>query len=1122
MFDSLYQDDVDRALRLEAQSPRVQPKKEAGVLEGLGGAVWRGAAQGAVETARAGLNLLEAYGKSFAYTEGAPREESIDRIFEQSEASKALGGVARSFDVDPETIGAAGQIVHGLAKFGTKAVGYGLTMGPLAPVGFGVDEGISEGLRLSDKGVDTEAAIKAGVVHGGAAAASIALPVAGKTVAQTAGLTAVGGPGAFMAEQATIREILDNAGHVEIGREYDPFDVTGLVVSTLGPGAFGAGVHAARGMRARRAAAKPGDAPAPETGVPTAGNVSPDAPRVDADAYPREAVDAALVRVLSDAEDAAALVKRTDVAGMRQHVDAVRAVEDAINTGIRGIEERIAGNMRELARQDKAAWRSMTQGDRLERAAQMARDQLLAEAEKRKQRTTLQLGAVGRILAFVDEQVARGVRPFEALFRHLEQTDVYAKGVRNQYFSELVAEMSGIHGRLMGLMEDSRVSRAITQEIFGVDSGNAIAKRAARAWLDTIEGMRQRFNAAGGDVGKLDYGYIPQPHDSTRVLQTGAQQWSEQVLPLIDRARYVHEDGRSFTDAELREFLMSAWQSIATDGLNKIEPGQHRGSMLANRGSKSRQIHFAGPTEYLAYMREYGRRGVIASMHAHVGRLARDIALLERMGPNPDNAFKTVYDELLKTGDTARAAGKVVDMQAVWDTMSGKLEQPKWALLADTAQGWRNYQVASKLGSAVLSSVGDLGTLVVTARFHKLPTIDLVRNVVRAFGKGDQEFANRAGLVADTLISDMNRWAEGNIGPGWTGKAAGLTMRLSLMNAWTDTLRRGFSVTMMGALGRLSRLDWNALDAADRAHMQRVGVTQADFDVWRLGQPEDWRGSKMLTPQAIRAIPDAALERFGNPQQVRDIAVTKLLGYITDESEFAIVNPDLITRTIRTGGSQKGTASGEMWRSIMLFKSFPIAMITRHWRRMADDSMTTGQRLAYGATLLTALEVLGYVAMTLKDLRDGKDPRDITDPRTWAAALMHGGGLGIMGDFMFSDVNRYGSSFTESLAGPLFSTVSDLFRLTWGNVQQAAKGEETDAGAELLQFLRGNTPLVNLWYTKAAVERAFLHDMQEAMSPGYLRRMTRRARREFNQEFWWQPGEMVPDRAPDFGAIAGN
>lgn len=328
MFDSLYQDDVDRALRLETQAPRAQPKPEPGFFSGIGRALWRGGAQGGVETGRAGLNLLEAYGKAQAFAEGAPKEESVDRLFEQSDTSKAVGRVARSFDVDAETTGTAGQIVHGLAKFGTKAVGYGLTMGPLAPVGFGVDEGISEGLRLSDKGVDTETAIKAGVVHGGAAAASIALPVAGKTIPQTVGLTVAGGPGAFVAEQAAIREILENAGHEDVAREYDPWDVTGLIVSTLGPGAFGAGAHAVRARRARKAGAKS------ETPTPEAGTQRPEPETMPpAGETPREGVDAALVLVLNEAEEAAALVKRTDASGMRAHVDAVRAAEDAINAG---------------------------------------------------------------------------------------------------------------------------------------------------------------------------------------------------------------------------------------------------------------------------------------------------------------------------------------------------------------------------------------------------------------------------------------------------------------------------------------------------------------------------------------------------------------------------------------------------------------------------------------------------------------------------------------------------------------------------------------------------------------------------------------------------------------------
>lgn len=807
--------------------------------------------------------------------------------------------------------------------------------------------------------------------------------------------------------------------------------------------------------------------------------------------------------------------------------ECIDAVQGAIGRSlsaaeIKGIEDRIRGAMKQLARKDIDAWRAMPEADRLTQAAELAREQLLGEASKKRQRVGLQIQAVDRVMAAIDRAKASGAKAADGLFDYLNQTDIYRKGVERQYFADLVDTMETINGRLLGLIEDAQVARAVVQEIFGVDSGSQVAKQAAKAWLDTVEAMRTRFNAAGGDVGKLDYSYLPQLHDTVRVLRAGAERWANEVLPLLDKRRYLHEDGRAFTDAEIREFLLAAWKTISSDGLNKIEPGQRTGSsMLANRGSASREIHFKGPDEYLAYLNAYGQKGVLASMQGHVGRLARDIALIERMGPNPEATFRTAFDTLRKDGESTRVLGKTVDVEAAWDTMSGKLDNPKWARLATIAQGARNLQVAAKLGSAMLSSITDVGTLVITARYHRLPVMQMMGNVVHMLGKGDREFANRAGLIGESMISDMNRWAEGNIGAGWTSKAANLTMKLSLLNAWTDALRRGFSVTMMGALGKLSRMEWGKLDAADRAHMARVDITEADFNVWRMATPEDWRGSQMLTPESIRAIPDEALASLGDPQRVRDEAISKLLAYLTDESEFAVVNPDLATRTIQRGGTQKGSAGGELWRSIMLFKSFPIAMITRHWDRMASQP-TAGGRLAYGASLMTGLTALGYAALTAKDLRDGKDPRDLTNPKTWAAAFTQGGGLGIVGDFAFSDVSRFGNTLTETLAGPVFSTISDLAKLTIGNVHQAARGDDTHAGAEMVQFLRGNTPGVNLWYTKAAIERAFLHDMQEAMSPGYLRRMRQRAKKEFGQEFWWQPGEMEPDRAPNLGAMVGD
>jgi hypothetical protein len=47
------------------------------------------------------------------------------------------------------------------------------------------------------------------------------------------------------------------------------------------------------------------------------------------------------------------------------------------------------------------------------------------------------------------------------------------------------------------------------------------------------------------------------------------------------------------------------------------------------------------------------------------------------------------------------------------------------------------------------------------------------------------------------------------------------------------------------------------------------------------------------------------------------------------------------------GGQQAGTWGGELARTVMQFKSFPIAMFTRHWARMLE-----GDHGADGAPLL--------------------------------------------------------------------------------------------------------------------------------------------------------------------------
>jgi hypothetical protein len=508
------------------------------------------------------------------------------------------------------------------------------------------------------------------------------------------------------------------------------------------------------------------------------------------------------------------------------------------------------------------------------------------------------------------------------------------------------------------------------------------------------------------------------------------------------------------------------------------------------------------------------------AMIGHVGAMARTIGMVERYGPNPNQQFNLQRDLAQRAdGDKRVFANRP---QAYWDILTGTANAPQAARLAEVGQGIRNIQTFGKLAGAVLSSVTDLGTSIVTAGYNKLSYWDWLKNTATAGGKDAKAFMNTHGMIAESMLSDLNRWSGDHLQQGWTSRLANSTMKLSLMNAWTDTVRRGFSMTMMQGLGKMSGKKWADLTEWDRSHLGRKGITEADWAVVNQAQLTDFNGTPMLTPEAIAASGDA---RAGE-------VTAKILGFITDESEYAVINPDMATKAVQTwGGLQTGTGAGELARLTMQFKSFPIAMISRHWRRMLegdrglDGAPALANKMAYTAALMLTTTALGAIAFQAKQVVQGKDPVDMTTGKFWSRAFAQGGGLGFMGDIILGDTTQDRSpldSLGRLLLGPTFGSAADAWELTKGNVDEAMAGKATHAGAESLRFGQSHLPYINLWYAKAALNHAFLHAVQENLSPGYLARQRKRAAKDWEQDYWWEPGEAMPDRAPDLSTIGGR
>lgn len=842
---------------------------------------------------------------------------------------------------------------------------------------------------------------------------------------------------------------------------------------------------------------------------------------------------------------------------MALHPNCVAAVTAAagkpLSPGkLKAIDDALSAKMRELARRDRARWQGLSRDQRMIEAAQAAFQDIQAEAALKQVREGLQMLRTAETnQRITDARALSNLNASEGLVRDIEQTAIYQDAIRNEAISGLTDLLDAAGNR-----DGTGVLRNLGMRIFDLDNpamtadvvrevfrnadghtGNAAAKAAARAWLDTIEGLRQRFNNAGGDIGKLAYGYLSQAHDAIKVADAGAQAWAAKVLPLLDRMQYLREDGSLMPDAEVLQLLEAAHETIATQGDNKVSPGQFKGTgARANRGSESRVLHFKDGDAWMQYMGEFGQGSMYDAMTGHIGAMARDLGLVERYGPNPEQQFR-VQSDIARRADGAgtwasRTAGNPPD--SYWSLITGKAGMPENQMIARVGQDLRNVQTAAKLGGAVLSSFTDVGTIGATLHYNRLPYFEFLRSLGGQFSSQQRRFLQSHGVIGEALTSTLNRWTGDHLTHSLSGRVAGSVMKLSLMNAWTDGLRGAFAATMMKGFARKVGKAWADLDEWDQYLMQRKGLTEADWNIITQAQPTQRNGLGYLTHDAIAAVNDPGAQA----------AATKWMAFVQDEAQFAVVNPDLKTRAIVTGGGMPaGTVKGEAMRAFMQFKSFPTAMLTRHWGRILETPQgLEGAPMGFGAesaggaavnrvALLAALNVtammLGAIVMQNKALVQGKDPYDMTEGKFWARALAQGGGAGYIGDLLFKDPTEFRATTSEqtigSVLGPSAGAVAGLVGdLVVGNAWEAAKGKPTHFGAEALRWTNSNLPFANLWQIRALYEHWFLHNAQEALNPGYLARMQQRAMKDWGQGFYWAPGELAPDRAPDFERMMGN
>ena len=719
--------------------------------------------------------------------------------------------------------------------------------------------------------------------------------------------------------------------------------------------------------------------------------------------------------------------------------------------------------------------------------------------------------------------------------KHLRGGSVSVGGIQDaliaRYMNGMVGDLERAPGgSLLAVMRTGEMDREIANALEKLTKPSAKGSSVANAnkiaaiihkWRKVAFDARNRV---GSWAKPLD-GYITrQTHDPAKVSLTKFDEWKKFIRDKLDPRTF---DGVDDVD----EFLHEAYNSIVSNSrkanVSDIDVKfafEGPGNLAKRVSERHRVLHFKDANNWFDYNEKFGFNTVGESVFAEFRTMAEDTGLMQRFGTNPEAMMNNVLDQL-KTefrGDLKIAKKLSSNNFKRWmTTVDGSYRNPgsvTWAKRGQFARGLQNW---SKLSMATVSSITDIPMQAAQIRYLEgggllSPLAKSVNNFFKGMSRERRfQVALKAGIGIDGINGSIaaRLGVEDDIG-GITTKLNTLYFKLNLLTPWTDANKAGMGMYVSNYLADNASKSFDQLPSHLKGILNDFDIDAARWSILRKTVEKVEDGTSYMFPEKLRDMEDAVFAGAGiDPRLVgaeRDNIDVAFRSLLNDFVERGVPTPGARERAALIRGFQPGTIEGEAARFIAQFKSFPLTVVNKSLGRLWNGH--NGKADLVGLSMLIAqTTILGYVAMSLKDILKGKEPRWPDTPGEVAtvmtAAMLQGGALGLYGDFLFAETDRYGKSIIEDIAGPGIGTGADIFKLLHKIKSSSAAGEPGEAGAMAFRLAIQNMPSVLV--TRQVLDYMVIYHIQEMLNPGYIDRMERRMEKDKGQKYLLPPSKFA-------------
>lgn len=814
------------------------------------------------------------------------------------------------------------------------------------------------------------------------------------------------------------------------------------------------------------------------------------------------------------------------------------------------LEQQFIKASKELPAEDIKAWKSMSDEERAEaiadRAVKNYTDQHIKEV-------TNLINDLEIREALVQELTSHSkLNPLEALNRklvmHTDQSGIQSvehniQAIEVRYMGAL-ADVFTKTQKGLGYLIDADKVKLLVKEIFGKPSGDAEIAGLAKSVQDTLEQLRLHYNRYGGDIKKLaNYG-IPQSHSHYKVISKGQDGWVNYTFRLVDRSKYRHENGKLMNDAEVKELLKAVYNTIASEGHNKVSVQAHAvqsetdlpvGMNMQALHQHHREVHFKDADAWVKYQEDFGEVNFHDLLSNHVRRMATEIGMMQTFGSNPEKLVKQLGHDLLnkmmQDPKHVKEHRKIQKQAALinkhYDELAGQA-LPIDSNLAQVGGMMRSWSVATKMGSAFITAFSDQATMKLASEMHGIAYIKVFgRHLTQFKNKEERDFAISIGLGVRELTNALVRFGDDDLASASTKlasantktrKIANAVIRASGLNHITASAKRAFGVSLMHHVSNLnSTKAWDQLGPKDKKMLEGGGITEHEWNALQLvTRTEAPTGEKLITNQDIFKMSDdvvlnhynfdktgyTAQELADHAFRLKEQLANKYMNHVYTETNAAVLEVGARETTIMGLGRERGTVSNELTRFFFQFKQFPLAMITRQWTRAMAQG-TPQEKFVYLAKLFAYTTFMGAIVAQIQNLTQGKDLEDPTTLDFYMKAIVKGGSASFLADAIASTTDPTERSVKDFIIPAAFKDVMSVGTMVSGAGKHFLDERESSYGAEAINIAKNNIPFQNVWYSRLIFDRLVITELQEFFDEGYRERKQHRQENNYNMSYWW-------------------